>query len=329
MGDAETLMRNPVNTEFASFANSTTSTANFTSNDGTVWTRTVRTMAFDPSYPIIYVTDAFAGPSAMTGKTLTWNMMATGPVNTPAGEVPPVPRFSSGCQSVPGQFPSNGTVFGLNSGLQPFHFTGASWPKHATGGIDWDLLLLSASSTQQFMIGNWGHGCQSGREMNEYAAANGSPFAEIQDIFRVHDSGPFATVILPYRKTESPARSVTQQACGVQIVQNGATTCFNDSKAVYSNGVTGTLTVYDGSSQSAFGVTVSGGPQEVNVTARRIVWTISGVGSGTRTISLTGDWFPNQHVTHSRGGFSYSFAGGPQAAPVSIVFTHELPPRRQ
>jgi len=114
----------------------------------------------------------------------------------------------------------------------------------------------------------------------------------------------------------------------VQIVQNSATTCFNESKAVYSNGLTGTLTVYDGSPQSAFGVSVSGGPQEVSVTARRIVWTISGVAAGTRTISLAGDWLPNQHVTHSRGGFSYSFAGGPQSAPVSIVFTAEVPPRR-
>ena len=315
MSDAGTLMQNPVDTEFASFPNSTTSTANFTSGDGTVWTRTVRTMDFDPSYPIIYVTDAFTGPSATSEKTLTWNMMATGPVKSPVGEITPVARFSSGCQSVPGQFPSNGMVFGLSAGLQPFHFTGASWPKHATGGIDWDLLLLSSSSTQQFMIGNWGHGCQSSREMSEYASANGAPFAEIQHILRVHASGPFASIILPYRKTESPVRSVTQQACGVQIIQNSATTCFNDSKAVYSNGTGGTLTVYDGSSQSAFGVSVTGGPQEVTATARRIVWTLSGVGSGARTINMVGNWFPNQHVLHSRGGFSIHLLVVPRRRP--------------
>jgi hypothetical protein len=58
-----TLMQNPTNTEFAAFGNSTTSTATFTSGDGTVWSRTVRTMNFNPAYPIIYVTDRFAGPS--------------------------------------------------------------------------------------------------------------------------------------------------------------------------------------------------------------------------------------------------------------------------
>jgi len=56
--------------------------------------------------------------------------------------------------------------------------------------------------------------------------------------------------------------------------------------------------------------------------------TISGVGSGTRTLRLPGDWIPNQRVTRSLAGFNYSFAGGHQAAPVTIVFTHELPPRR-
>ena len=90
-----TLFQNPTNTEFASFANSTTSTGTFTAADGTVWSRTVRTMNFDAGYPVIYVTDQFAGPSAGAGKTLTWNLMATGAVTTPAGSVTPVTRFSA------------------------------------------------------------------------------------------------------------------------------------------------------------------------------------------------------------------------------------------
>ena len=54
-----TLFQNPTNTEFASFANSTTSTGTFTAADGTLWSRTVRTMNFDAGYPVIYVTDQF------------------------------------------------------------------------------------------------------------------------------------------------------------------------------------------------------------------------------------------------------------------------------
>ena len=55
----------------------------------------------------------------------------------------------------------------------------------------------------------------------EFQTSNGVPFSESQHILRVHDTGPFTTLILPYRKTEAPVRTVTQQACGIQVVQAG------------------------------------------------------------------------------------------------------------
>jgi hypothetical protein len=281
----------------------------------------VRMMDFDHSYPIIYVNDTFSGPSAGTGKTLTWNLMATGSVTTPAGPVVPTARFSAGCQSVAGALPSNGTISSLQAGLSQFNFTGAVWPKHATQGINWDLFTLASDSTQQFMVGNWGHGCQSTRESGEYQTANGSSFAEIQDILRVHDTGPFTTIILPYRKTETPTRTVSQQSCGVQIVQGLETTCFNGSVATYSNGSTGILTVYDTSSQTAFGITASGGPQEVVVQSNQIVWTIGGVESSLRSLTLPGTWYPNQPVSQTGSTYTYSYAGGQQTAPVTITFS--------
>src|SRR5262249_26028138 len=159
-----------------------------------------------------------------------------------------------------------------------------------TGGINWDLFTLSSSSSSaQFFIGNWGHGCHSTRETTEYQAANGTSFAETQHILRIHDTGPFTTIILPYRKTEAPTRTVTQQACGVQIVQGTATTCFNSSAAIYTNGATSTLTTYDNSSQSAFGLTVAGGPQEVVVQPDQILWTLSGTAAGVRSLTLPGN----------------------------------------
>src|SRR5262249_48343819 len=54
--DGSTMLQNPTNTEFEAFGNSSSSTGAFNSADGTLWIRTVRTMAFNPSYPIIYVT---------------------------------------------------------------------------------------------------------------------------------------------------------------------------------------------------------------------------------------------------------------------------------
>jgi hypothetical protein len=278
-------------------------------------------MAFNPAYPIIYVTDNFSGPSVTAGKTLTWNMMATGPVSTPAGPITPTPRFSSGCQNPAGALPSNGAVNNLGSGLQKFNFTGFPWPQHATGGINWDFFTLSSSTGQQFLIGNWGHGCNNLREMNEYQAANGSPFAEIQDILRIHGTGPFTSIILPYRKTETPTRTVTQQSCGTRIVQGSEITCFNPSAAQYSNEAKSILTVYDGSTQSGFGITLAGGPQEVVVQSGQIVWTLSGVEAGTRSLTLPGTWYPSQAISHTGSTFTYAFPGGQQTRPVTITFT--------
>jgi hypothetical protein len=318
--DVATLMNNATNTEFGAFGNSTTATGAFTGGLGTVWTRTVRMLAFNPSYPIIYVADSFVGPGAAAGKTLTWNMMAGGPVSTPSGWITPVSRFSAGCQNPAGALPSNGTVHTLGSGLQAFGFTGIPWPKHPTGGINWDLFLLSDSNTQQFFIGNWGHGCHPTRETNEYKAANGAPFAETQHILRIHGAGPFTTIILPYRKTEPPARGITQQSCGVQITQSNETTCFDSSAATYTNGTKHILTAYDNTPQSAFGVTVSGGPQEVVIQPDQIAWTLSGVTAGARNLTLPGGWMPDRPISQTAGTFSFTFPGGQQTAPVTIVF---------
>ena len=335
--DVSTLFNNPTNTEFAAFQKSTTSSATFAATDGTVWTRSVRMMNFNSSYPIIYVKDTFAGASAGTGKTLTWNLMAAGAVSTPAGSMTPTTRFSSGCQSPAGALPSTSNIAGLNTGLNHFNFTGFTWPKHATGGINWDLYAYTADGNGQFIVGNWGHGCHTTREVSEYQVANGTSFAEVQDILRVHDTGPFETVILPYRKTETPTRTVTQQACGIQIVQGAETTCFNDSMASYAGTRSRMITTYDASTQSAFGFTTAGGPQEVTVTSNQIVWTISGVVAGTRTLTLPGRWYSSIPLqpglfTLSGSTYSYNFPGLPpaqggqdtapaQPTPVTITFS--------
>ena len=325
LSSAGNLFQNPTNTEFGAFTKSATSTGTFTAGDGTVWTRSVRTMAFDPAYPIIYVTDQFAGPSAGTGKTLTWNLMATGAVSTPAGSVTPVTRFSAGCQSPAGALPSNGNVAALNTGLNRFNFTGVAWRQHPAGGINWDLFTVANDATQQFMIGNWGHGCHPVREASEFQQANGVPFSETQHILRVHDTGAFTTILMPYAKTATPARTVTQQACGTQVVQTTLsgveTTCFSGSAAQYSNGITSSiLTVYDGTTQSAFGATAAGGPQEVALSPTQIVWTISGVEAGTRTLTLPAGWKPTTQLAQNGNTFTASFSGGPQTAPVTYTF---------
>ncbi|HWF10277.1 MAG TPA: hypothetical protein VG297_17540, partial [Bryobacteraceae bacterium] len=329
------LFQNPTNTEFAAFQMSTTATGTFLSRDGTTtWTRTVRTLNFNPSYPIIYVNDTFAGSGAGTGKTLTWNLMATGAVQTPAGAVTPIIRFSAGCQSPAGALPSNGLVNPVPQGLGHFRFTGATWPAHATQGIDWDLYTVSNNATGQFLIGNWGHGCHSTGESAEYQQINGAPFAETQHILRVHGNGGFTTVMLPNRKGEARANTVTQQACGTEVTQGSEITCFNASAASYAKGGTRLLAVFDSSTQTDFGLTVTGGPQEVIVESSQIIWTLGGVQAGPRSITLPGIWYPSpaQGVTRTGNTWTYNYAGLPspqqgadtvaaQPVPVTITFS--------
>jgi len=320
------------NTNFSAFTNSTQSIGTFTFVDGTVWTRVVRMIAADLAYPLIYVKDTFSGPSATTPKTLTWQLMATGSVLTPVGVISPIMRYSgppnapTGCNSVPAQYPSNGAVYSLANGLQQFTFTGASWPAHATGGINWDLWQIPASGAAQFFIGNWGHGCNTTRETGEFQATNGIPFNERQHILRVHDTGTFQTLIAPYRNGETPSRTISMQACGAQIIQGTETTCFNDSALTYSNGTETVLTTYDSSSQSAYGFTASGGAQElVRNGFGTITWTIDDITPGTRNVKLPpGTWFPSIPVQYSAGTYSYYQGGGPQPNPVIITFTQNL-----
>lgn len=170
---AQGLYNSPTNTEFESFTASTHSAATFSlPSDGTIWTRTVRTLNFNPAYPVIITEDSFSGASASAGKTLTWNMMAAGDVASPAGTITPTVRLSAGCQSPAGALPSNGTVNNLSTGLQNFNFTGVPWVSHPARGINWDLWVNPPGSSQQYLIGNWGHGCENQREVSEYQTAN-------------------------------------------------------------------------------------------------------------------------------------------------------------
>lgn len=397
------LYNSPTNIEFENFTASTHSVATFTlPSDGTVWTREVRLMNYDSAYPIIYVNDSYSGASASLGKTVSWNLMAAGNVSTPAGTITPTVRLSAGCLAVAGQLPSNGTVNNLVAGLQNFNFKGVPWVSHPTRGIDFDVWLNPTGATEQFLIGNWGHGCENGRELGEYSAVNiqavsalssptisfgiglnpfhsgqqvkisntgggGIPsglgaantyyvvnatandlqlstsfggsaitftggslplqiFAlmnESQHILRIHDTASnISTIIGPYNKGAAPSRTVTTQSCGTQIVQGSETICFNDSAATYTNGTNNILTAYDTSTQSSFGMTLTGGSQEVNRdTATHIKWTVSGAGTSTRAFTPpAGTWTSSPPLTPVAGVFNYAFTGGLQNAPVQFDF---------
>jgi hypothetical protein len=347
------LLNSPTVTAFQAFGSSTQSAANFTygtnltGGDGTVWTRTVRTMAPDASYPIIYVKDTFTGGSGGY-KTLTWNLEATGAVGTPSGSKMPTTSFSIGCNVTPGVvWPSANDTSGLApyslaNGLQQFSFTGFTWPQYAGRNLKWNLYERPTSGNAQWLIGNWGHSCGgSGYEVSEFQTANASaswfnigggnycvtgntaPFCDWQHILRVHDNGPFETVITP--TIASGTQPLVSYGNGVYTATFGSdeSLIWNDSYSAFTNGMAQILTTYNGSTQSAFGMTASGGPQEIaNNGAGTVTWTIEDVNPATRSLKLPpGVWYPSVPVQQSAGVYTYYHGGGAEPSPAIIIFT--------
>jgi hypothetical protein len=281
----------------------------FAGSDGTEWRRSVTMVTADPQYPVVLVRDQFAGPQANEGKVLTWNLMAQGIVAAPGGNYPPVERLNTGVAATPNALPSSGLVLPLAAGPQRFGFRGQTWAAHPTRGIDWDLYLVP-DGTQSFYIGNWGHSAHPSREMSEYQRANGQTFREQQHILRVRGTGAFTTLMLPYRKGEAPAqRTVTQESCGLRIVQTGSNLCVGENGFEYTSAQRQTVASFGAATMTARGVTVAGGPVEVvlNGTTARI--NVSGR-AGARTVTLPGNWGDIAGWTRNGSTYRMNFTGG-------------------
>lgn len=297
-----TTATNFVEQEFA-----TDSEATFAAPDGTLWQRNVAMVAPDPRYPALWIRDQFQGPRAAEAKVLTWNLMAQGAVNAPGGTYPPVERLTTGGST--NVLPSSGLVLNLAAGPQRFGFRGQTWAAHPTRGIDWDL-YLAPDGTQSFYIGNWGHDAHSNREVGEYRQANGQPFREQQHILRVRGTGTFTTLLLPYRKGEAPAqRTVTQEACGLRVVQTGSSLCVGDAGYQFNSASRQVVASFGAAAVSALGVTVAGGPVEVVMTGSAVKLNVSG-GAGARTVTLPGTWGEVSGWTKTGSVYRLNFAGG-------------------
>ena len=78
---------------------------------------------------------------------------------------------------------------------------------------------------------------------------------------------------------------------------------------------------------TAFGVRrhISGGPQEIVVKPDQIVWTLGGLRSGARFLTLPQGWATGQGRYEKRERLERGLSGGAQAAPSTIVFTPTAP----
>jgi len=287
--------QSPTQQAFETFDASALSTASFQSGNGTVWTRTVRSLFANSDYPVIIIADQFTGPDAPASKIFTLNMMAQGPVSSSAGTItPPLATYPAS--------PSASPIVSLPPGLNQFQFTG-QWL------IDWNLYDIT-SQPQQVLIGNWAHNWHPSVEQRQFAIANGRTFEERQHIFRLKGTGPFNVMLLPYRKGQAPSGlTVTSDTTGTIIKSSTEQTTLTDNSYAYQNSSQLLLTTYSGAQASANGITISGGPAEVILKGGTATVTAHGP-AGTRTIQIPGSWQAQAGVTINNGVITINYPGG-------------------
>jgi hypothetical protein len=234
--------------------------------------------------------------------------MAQGSVATPVVTVTP----TQATYAKRGQLPAIGSGMNLSAGVNRFGFSG-QW------GVDFDVVSVS-SSAQTAHLANWAHNSAPGTETTQFQQATGRPFEERQDILRIQGSGPFQTLLLPYRHGQRPSDlRVRQSGSSIIITNNGGTTTVGSSSYSYQDSHIKILTAFNSTSASGLSMGITGGPAEISMTSSRAAITISG-SSGQRTFTLPGRWHldptaPNSGLSFQSGHWVMNYHGG---SPVTL-----------
>ncbi|MCL4203548.1 MAG: hypothetical protein KJ000_13680 [Pirellulaceae bacterium] len=174
------------------------------------WTRAITVVRSNPSQPIIVICDRFAGEDADVPKVASLNLMAVGPVVTPAGAIEPPPRTHPNAPrtEAPAVLPSATKPVPLPPGSSEFQFTGRY-------DVDFAVYSLGADP-REFLLGNWADTAWGGAV---------SEREERQHILRVRGRGPFRTVIVAWRRDAKPqSLRVTEDGNAVVVTADGAST---------------------------------------------------------------------------------------------------------
>jgi hypothetical protein len=306
---------------FAPFRASAFAAARMTTGK-TTWTRTLASIHPNEAYPILLLRDTFAGEQAARPKIFTLNLMADGPVQTPAGIMtPPLRTWGDGYNNkIVHEYPSAGPVFTLQPGVHRLGFTGAQFgtkDKPAIG-IDFDLYTLSDES-QQAHLGNWADNWVGGL-YNTFQQVNGRPYEERQHILRMRGAGPFTTLIVPWRKGQRRETTVTRDAALIVVTAGDERYTIGDDYYSFTQGAKRGLTLFRVQKAAAEGITAEGGPVEVLLDGQSVTITVSGT-AGARTVRLPGDWKANDASAPAnlvKGAWQIDYAGG---APLTLTLT--------
>jgi hypothetical protein len=285
------------------------------------WSRTARLLHANPVRPVIVVEDRFSAEPPEPW-VLHWNLMAEGPVQTPAGPYTPEPRLysSNNRPDGPKQVPSVGPVVPITAGVHLLRFTGYPWgqPTQSFPSVDFDVALV-APEPQEFHLGNWAHeGLAGGGHV--FQQINGRPFEERQHRLCVRGRSGFTTVILPLRKGEpSTERTVTMQDGAVRIAWQDEETLVGGHWHAYRKGeMVVVLTLLDRGRAEWNGLALEGGPMELALDLRAGTATLTAHGApGPRAVALPGNWQAPPPLRRDVAGWTWNYPGG---APETMSF---------
>lgn len=227
IGEATALEEKPDGTRSVSTIRAGANTGDLT------WTRTISLVNLDPESPVVFINDTFAGADASLPKIWTMNMMAAGPVQTPAGPMTPELRTHTRAErrneptrkNPDPELPSAGPVFPLAPGVSVLGFTGEKWKGHPSEGVDWNLYLIN-DEPKEALLGNWA--VVSGNDADGFKKAQGRDFEERQHILRLRGNGSFTSVFVPWQKGKKPGQlDVRKDGADIVVQRNGKSVRFS------------------------------------------------------------------------------------------------------
>ena len=179
-----------------------TTQAAFDLDAATTWTRTVMLNKEQVARPVLVIKDEFAGTNAANEKILSLNLMMTGAVVTPGGNVTP---------STTANRATSTSKTALSSGWSTFEFEG-QW------GVNVILMVYNAASAN-YQLGRFSHTSSPTLEKNQYNTAVGSSYVEMQYQFRLWSTANSIFVLVPWLASGSKPTVTTS---GMDVLVNGA-----------------------------------------------------------------------------------------------------------
>ena len=178
-----------------------TVTAVFNLDGSTTWTRAVTLNREDVALPVVIIRDSFAGTNASVEKIISLNLMMEGAVVTPTGNVTPTVTMDTA---------TTNAKTSIGTEWSTFEFTG-QW------GVNIILTVYNATAAD-YQLGAFKHDYSPSIEAEQYLAATGNAYSEMQYMFRLWSTDDSQFVLVSWRDGDTKPVVTTS---GMDVLVNG------------------------------------------------------------------------------------------------------------